>query len=162
MCCAIVCALYSISYFCFDCDQLCKAWETPICGDSSQLGYWYKEENRDTQIWSLDHFRGVECNPWPKEFTINLSRHWLNHDKNRCVSCPFYSLRSLSSCVLILTCNIAPKLVLILKEQSSEEFSFLLPYSNLVSVLTNIFQWNQSAKTTTTHIFLFVFSFVTF
>jgi hypothetical protein len=30
---------YSRPYFGFDCDQLCKASETPICRDSSQMGY---------------------------------------------------------------------------------------------------------------------------
>jgi hypothetical protein len=65
--CALMCVFYSLPYSCFDCDQLCKAWETPVCGDSSQLGYWYKEDNSGTQVWSSDHLRGVECNPWPKE-----------------------------------------------------------------------------------------------
>jgi hypothetical protein len=33
--CSCVC-FYSLLYSDFDCNHLCKAWETPICGDSSQ------------------------------------------------------------------------------------------------------------------------------
>jgi hypothetical protein len=48
---------------------LCKVWETPTCGDSSQTGKYYKEDNCGTQVWSMDHLGGVECNPRP------LGRH---------------------------------------------------------------------------------------
>ena len=44
---------------------LCKEWETPTCGDSSQKGTYDKEDNCGTQVWSLDYLRGVECNPRP-------------------------------------------------------------------------------------------------
>jgi hypothetical protein len=45
---------------------LCKVWETPTCGDSSQTEKYYKKDNRGTQVWSLDHLGGVECNPRPR------------------------------------------------------------------------------------------------
>jgi hypothetical protein len=106
--CSCLC-FYLPPYSIFDCDQLCKVWETPICGDSSQLGNWYKEDNCVTQVLYLDHLRGVECNPWPKKVTTTWSKHWPNHGKNRCVSYPFYLLRLLSYWVLIFTNNIAPK-----------------------------------------------------
>jgi hypothetical protein len=56
-----------------------------------------------------------------------------NHGKNCCVFCLFTLLQLLSSWVLLFTWNIAPSLILIPREQSSEEFSslFSLP-SNLV------------------------------
>jgi hypothetical protein len=51
---------------------------------------WYKEENRGTQGWSLNHLRGIECNPWPKEVTTTWSRHWPNHEiKSPCLLCHF-------------------------------------------------------------------------
>jgi hypothetical protein len=111
----------------------CKVWETPTCGDSSQTGLNYKEDICGTQVWSLDCLKGVECNPWPKEVTITWSRHWPNHGKNRCATCLFTFLWLLSSWVLIFTWNIVPSLILILSEQSSEEFlSPLSLLSNLV------------------------------
>jgi hypothetical protein len=62
----------------FDIDRLFKTWETPTCGDSSQTRLSYKEDICGTQVWSLDHLRGIECNPWPKEVTTTWSRHWPN------------------------------------------------------------------------------------
>jgi hypothetical protein len=44
---------------------LCKVWETPTCGDSSHTRIYYNEDNRGTQVWYLDHLKGVECNPHP-------------------------------------------------------------------------------------------------
>jgi hypothetical protein len=50
----------------------------------------YKEENCGTQVWSLDHLRGVECNPWLKEVTTMWSRHWSNQrKKSSCLLCIF-------------------------------------------------------------------------
>jgi hypothetical protein len=131
---------YSSPYFRFYFDQLCKAWETLICGDSSKLGYWYKEDNCGTQVWSLGHLRGVECNPWPTELTTTWSRHWPNHDKNSLYFVHFtycyYYLLEFSYSLVIFPLS----LILILMEQSSEEFSFLLSsHPNLALVLTNKF-----------------------
>jgi hypothetical protein len=53
-------------------------------------GLRYKEEYRGTQVWSLDHLRGVECNTWPKEVTATWSRLWPTHGKHCCVPCPHY------------------------------------------------------------------------
>jgi hypothetical protein len=103
-------------------------------------GYWYKEDNCGTQVWSLDHLRGVECNPWPKEVTTMWSRHWPNHDKNHYVSCLFWLLLSLCSRVLHSLAILLLSLILILKEQSSEKFLLLLSsHPNLVLVLTNTY-----------------------
>jgi hypothetical protein len=128
-----VCVFYSLPYSVFDWDHLCKTWENPMCGDSSQTRLSYKEDIRGTQVWSLDHLIGVECNHWLKKVTIAWSSHRLNHGKNWCVSCLFTLLRLLPSWVLIFTWNIAPSLILIPREQSSEEFSSLFYLlSNLV------------------------------
>jgi hypothetical protein len=105
----LLCVFRLPPYSGFDCDKLCKAWETPICGDFAQLGYWYKEDNYDTQVWSLDHLRMVECKPWSKEVITTWSRHWPNHGKKRRVSYQFYLFLLLYYWVLIFTCNIAPK-----------------------------------------------------
>jgi hypothetical protein len=54
-------------------------------------GISYKEENRGTQVWSMDHLRGVECNPWPKEVTTTWSKHWPNHGiKSSCLLCIYF------------------------------------------------------------------------
>jgi hypothetical protein len=46
---------------------------------------WYKEDNCGTQV-SLDHLRGIDCNPWPKEVTTTWSRHWPNYEiKSSCL-----------------------------------------------------------------------------
>jgi hypothetical protein len=83
----LLCACsYSLPYSSFDCVHLCKAWETPTCEDSSQTVSIYKEDIWGTQVWCLDHLRGVECNPWPKEVTTTCSRHWSNHGQNCYVS----------------------------------------------------------------------------
>jgi hypothetical protein len=51
----------------------------------------YKEENCGTQGWSLEHLRGIECNPWSKEVTTTWSRHWSNHGiKSPCLLCHFF------------------------------------------------------------------------
>jgi hypothetical protein len=42
--CVLVCVFLLPSLLHFDCKQLCKAWETPVCGDSSQRDCWYKED----------------------------------------------------------------------------------------------------------------------
>jgi hypothetical protein len=67
-------------------------------------------------------------------------RLWRNLGKNHRVFCLFSLLRLLSFLVLIFTCDIAPSLIIILREQSSEEFIFLSSsHPNLVLVCTNTF-----------------------
>ena len=138
--CSCVC-LYSLLTLMLDCDQLCKAWETPICGDSSQPGTWYKEDIHGTQVWSLDHLRGVECNPWPKEVTTMWSRHWPNHGKKS--PCLIVHLLYCDCCLLEFSYSLGIlllSLIHISKEQSSEEFSFpLLSHPNLALFLSNSF-----------------------
>jgi hypothetical protein len=63
----------------FTWDQLCKGERLQLVVISHKGKTWDKEENHGTQVWSLDHLRGVECNPWPKEVTTMWSRHWPNH-----------------------------------------------------------------------------------
>jgi hypothetical protein len=131
--------LYSPPYSGFDCNHLCKAWGTNLWRFLTK-GYWYKEDNCGTQVWSLNHLRGVECNPWPKEVTTMWTRHWLNHGKNRYVPCPFYLFRLLPSWAIILSCNIVPKFNTHLK--GTIKWRVLLPFSsqpNQVLVLTNTF-----------------------
>jgi hypothetical protein len=132
---------YSPPYSRFGCNQLCKVWETLICKDSSQLGYWYKEDNRGIQHWTLDRLRGVEYNPWPMEVTTTWSRHWANHVKNHRVTCPFYLLLLLISRVLIFTCNITPKFNNHPKGAIKWRIIFFLLsfHHYLVLVLTNTF-----------------------
>jgi hypothetical protein len=121
----------------FDWDQLCKARETTNCGDSSQRKK-LDIKNRGTQVWSLDHLRGVECNPWPKEVTTTCSRHWPNHGmKSSClvhffiVIVFFHRVLTYSLVLLFLS------LIHILKEHSSEEFSTSI-HINLVLVLLTL------------------------
>jgi hypothetical protein len=138
----LLCMFRLPPYSGFDCDKLCKAWETPICGDSAQLGYWYKEDNYDTHVWSLDHLRMVECKPWSKEVITTWSRHWPNHGKKRRVSYQFYLLLLLYYWVLIFTCNIAPKFNTHPKGAIKWRILFSPLFSshhNLILVLTNTF-----------------------
>jgi hypothetical protein len=79
-CVVFLCMSLLPSFLRFDCNHL---WRFLTAG------YWYKEDNCGTQVWSLDHLRGVECNPWPKKVTTTWSGHWPNNDKNCCVSCLF-------------------------------------------------------------------------
>jgi hypothetical protein len=67
------------------------------------------------------------------------SKPWPNHEKNRRVSCPFTLLRIMSSFEHKLHLHIAPSLIHISSEQSSEESFFLsstlkfgLIYSNSI------------------------------
>jgi hypothetical protein len=99
---------YSPPYSKFDCNHLCKVWETPTRGDSSQQDIDNKEDNCGTQVWSLDPFRGVECNPWPKEVTTMWSRHWPNHGKI-VVSLVHFTCATTIFLSSLLTCIIAPK-----------------------------------------------------
>jgi hypothetical protein len=86
---------------------------------------WEKEESCGTQVWSSDHLRGIECNPWPKKVTTTWSRHWPNHGiKVLCHLC--ISLVWLSFFHRVLTYSLAllfQSLIHISKEQSSEVFS---------------------------------------
>jgi hypothetical protein len=68
-----------------------------------------KEENCGTQGWSLDHLRGIECNPWPKEVTTTWSRHWLNHGiKSPSLLCHLLCDWFLLSSSHLITCDIVP------------------------------------------------------
>jgi hypothetical protein len=50
---------YSLPYSGFDCDRLCKAWETPTCGDSSQTGprsFYARVMGELDMLSSMSHF----------------------------------------------------------------------------------------------------------
>jgi hypothetical protein len=72
----------------FDFDQSCKGERLQLVEIPHKGKTWDKEENRSTQVWSLDHLRGIKFNPWPKEVTTTWSRHWPNHGiKSPCHLC---------------------------------------------------------------------------
>jgi hypothetical protein len=74
----------------FNCDKLCKGESLQIVEIPQKGKTWDKEENCGTQVWSLDHLRGIKCNPWPKEVTTTWSRHCPNHGiKSPCHLCIF-------------------------------------------------------------------------
>jgi hypothetical protein len=50
---------------------LCKVWEAPTYGGSSQTGTYYKEYKCGTQVWSLDHLREV----WVQTSSIGTPQH---------------------------------------------------------------------------------------
>jgi hypothetical protein len=140
LCCVLLCVITHSLTLIMIVIILCRAWETPACGDSSKTESKYREEYRDTQVWSLDHLRGVKCNPWLKEVTTTWSRLWPNHRKIVVCIVYFTLLWFLSSLALILHLHIAPSLIHISREQSSEESIFLsFCHSNLVLIYTNIF-----------------------
>jgi hypothetical protein len=96
LCCVLLCVITHSLTLILIVTMLCRAWETPTCGDLSQTESRYKEEYSDTQVWSLDHLRGVECNPWPEEVTTR-SRLWPNHGKFVVCLVHFTLLRFMSS-----------------------------------------------------------------
>jgi hypothetical protein len=48
---------------CFLCDQHCKGERLQLVEIPRKWEKTAKEENRGTQSRSLDHLRGIECNP---------------------------------------------------------------------------------------------------
>jgi hypothetical protein len=66
--------------------KLCKGKRLQLVEIPRKREKITEEDNCGTQSWSLDHFRGIECNPWPKGVTTTWSRHWPNHGINH-VSC---------------------------------------------------------------------------
>jgi hypothetical protein len=138
-CCCYELSSYVCCYhllLCIESDHLCKVWETSTCRDSSQRE-WYKEEQCGTQVSSLDHLRGVECNPWPKEVTTTWSRHWANHRiKSLCLMCIYFIA---IVCVFIVTLVIAPKFDTHLKGAIKWRVLFLSIsiHHNLVLAFTN-------------------------
>jgi hypothetical protein len=137
--CSCVC-LYSPPYSSFDYNHLCKAWKTPICGDSSQQDIDIRNTivSLKFDLWitwvglsaTLDQRRSPQRG-------VGIGRTTV---KKHCVSCLFYLLWLLSSRVLYSLVILLLSLILILKEQSSEEFSwFLSSHPNLVLVFTNTY-----------------------
>jgi hypothetical protein len=117
--------LYSPPYSGFDCNHLCKAWGTLICEDSSQrdidirktivalkFDLWITWEGLSA---TLDQRRSPQRGVGIGRTTVKIAMSLVHF--TYCVCC----LLELSYSVVILLLS----LVLILKEQSSEEFSFL-------------------------------------
>jgi hypothetical protein len=131
LCCALMRVLLP-SLPRFYCNQLCKTWETPSCGDSSQSDFSirkiYVALNFDLWItWeglssTLDQrmslHRGVGIGQTIVKLLCILS---------------IYFLRLLSSWVLYSLAILLLSLILILKEQSSEEFFLGLTFSHALS-----------------------------
>jgi hypothetical protein len=87
----LLCVFLLAPYSCALIEIICVRRERLQLVEIPHKGIWYKEEQRGTQVWSLDHLRGVECNPWPKEVTTTWSRHWPNHMiKSPCLLCIFF------------------------------------------------------------------------
>jgi hypothetical protein len=103
VCCvsSLVCVAFPPLLLCFSCDQHCKGERLQLVEIPCKREKTTKEENHGTQSWSLDHLRGIECNPWPKEVTTTWSRHWPNHGIKITVSrvplhCDWFSSRVLT------------------------------------------------------------------
>jgi hypothetical protein len=91
-CCDSSCCVcfYSLPYSCgFIAINIVKVRGSNLWRFLTKGNIFYKEENRGTQGWSLDHLRGIECNPWPKEVTTTWSRNWPNHGIKSCLLCHF-------------------------------------------------------------------------
>jgi hypothetical protein len=98
---SLACVSFPPLLLCFDCDQHCKCERLQHVEIPRKREKTTKEENCGTQGWSLDHLRGIECNPWPKEVTTTWSRHWPNHRIKITVSrvsfhCDWFSSRVLA------------------------------------------------------------------
>jgi hypothetical protein len=92
VCCGLVCVApqpYSCAFFVIN---LVRAKGSNLWRFLAN-GKRYKEEKSWYSSWSLDHLKGIECNPRP------LGRHnvevgkcytWPNHGINHCVSCAVF------------------------------------------------------------------------
>jgi hypothetical protein len=89
VCCelSLACVAFPPLLLCFSWDQRCKGERLQFVEIPRKREKIAKEENSGTQSWSLDHLRGIECNPCPKEVTTTWSRHWPNHRIKIIVSC---------------------------------------------------------------------------
>jgi hypothetical protein len=90
VCCVwVLCVLLSLPYSCASLMiKHCKGERLQLVEIPRKREKTTEEDNYGTQSWSLDHLRGIECNPWPKEVTTMWNRHWPNHGINHCVLCP--------------------------------------------------------------------------
>jgi hypothetical protein len=81
VCCglSLACVAFPPLLLCLLCDQHCKGERLQFVEIPRKREKTAKKGNRGTQSRSLDHLRGIECNPWPNEDTTTWSRHWPNH-----------------------------------------------------------------------------------
>jgi hypothetical protein len=117
--------LYSHPYSRFDCNHLCKAWGTPICGDSSQRDIDIRKTTVALKfdLWitweglsaTLDQRRSPQHGVGIGQTMVKIAMSLVHF--TYCDCC----LLELSYSVAILLLS----LIVILKEQWSEEFPFL-------------------------------------
>jgi hypothetical protein len=71
VCCglSLACVAFPPLLMCFLCDHHCKGERLQLVEIPRKREKTTEEDNYGTQSWSLDHLRGIECNPWPKEVT---------------------------------------------------------------------------------------------
>jgi hypothetical protein len=107
----VLCVLISLPYACaFLVIKHCKGERLQRVEVPRNREKTAKEENRRTQVWSLDHLRGIECNPWSKEVTTTWSRHWRTTGQNHRVPCAiFYCDWFFFLSSHLITCAIVPK-----------------------------------------------------
>jgi hypothetical protein len=119
-CCGLllrVCS-FSLLYSGFDCDHLVRLWETPICGDPSQTGLWYKEETMALKFDFWITWEELIATLVRRRTPQRGGRLWPNHEIKIVVSIVpitllrFFLFLSFST----LTCDIAPSLIHILIE----------------------------------------------
>jgi hypothetical protein len=111
VCCnsSFVCVAFPPLILCFLVIKHCKGERLQLVKIPRKREKTTKEENCGTQGWSLDHLRGIECNPWPKEVTTTWSRHWLNHGiKSPSLLCHLLCDWFLLSSSHLITCDIVP------------------------------------------------------
>jgi hypothetical protein len=97
-------------YYCTLIEIICVKRERLQLVEIPHKGIWYKEEQSGTQVWSLDHLRGVECSPLLKEDTTTWSRHWPNHGiKSLCLLCISFIAIVYSKEFSYFTCVVVPK-----------------------------------------------------
>jgi hypothetical protein len=110
---ALVCVSIPSLLLCLFEITLCKVWETPKCGDSSQKGNTWDKANRGIQVDLWITWKGLsatlvcwDATTWNRQ-VLYLAEPW---DKNHCVTCLYF-------CAIISTSIhfiIALSLVLIL------------------------------------------------
>jgi hypothetical protein len=88
---------FSLPYSSFDCDHFVRLWETPIYGDSSQTGLWYKEENVAIKFDIRITWEGLIVILVRRRTPQHGGRHWSNHGIKIIVSLVPFTLQRFSS-----------------------------------------------------------------
>jgi hypothetical protein len=71
VCCglSLLCVVFPPLLLCFLCDHHCTGERLQLVEIPRKREKTTEGDNCGTQSLSLDHLRGIECNPWPKEVT---------------------------------------------------------------------------------------------